>query len=107
MLYYNNSIINVRKELMLMSRKKRKLERQRKQNSPEKKAKQAKKAYYASCEAKDRWEEKKERKRQNQINARISKGVSVDCPLESWEAPSIQRCEACDIIKCSFNISEY
>jgi len=88
-----------------MSRKKRALEKQRKQNSPEKKAKQEKRKYYASREAEEKWRDKKERKRQSQINRRVSKGVSVYCPLQSWQLPSIERCEGCDV-KCSFNISE-
>lgn len=80
-----------------MSRKKRAIERQKKQNSPQKKAKQAKKSYYSSREASENWEEKKARKEQGRITKRISKGISVDCPLQSWEQPSAENCSGCKL----------
>lgn len=86
-----------------MSRKKRKLEKQKKQNSPAMKAKLAKKRYYASDAARDKWESKKEKKYQSQINKRMSQGISSNCPLQSWEQPNSERCKGCEIKKCSFN----
>lgn len=83
-----------------MSRKKRAIERQKKQNSPQKKAKQAKKTYYKSNEAKQNWSEKKARKDQSRTNKRISQGVSVMCPLKSWETPNSANCKGCTL-KCS------
>lgn len=85
-----------------MSRKKRTIEKQKKQNSPAKKAKQAKKQFYASPAAEEQWKEKKFRKKQSQLNRRQSQGVSMNCPLESWEQPSIEKCEGCDL-ECSQN----
>ena len=83
-----------------MSRKKRALERQKKQSSPMQKAKRAKKQYYASIAAKDNWEEKKARKEQSRLNKRISEGISAQCPLQSWEQPSTEKCRGCKF-KCS------
>ena len=54
-----------------MSRKKRALERQKKQNSQTQKLKRAKKAYYASNEAKQKWEDKKTRKEQGDFDKRV------------------------------------
>ena len=45
-----------------MSKRRKALKRQKKQNSPKARAKQAKKAYYASPEAKRKWEDKKAKK---------------------------------------------
>ncbi len=83
-----------------MSRKKRAIEKQKKQNSPKRKAKQAKKAYYSSWDAHDTWEEKKARKEQGRLTKRVSKGISVECPLRSWEQPSIENCSGCKL-NCS------
>lgn len=85
-----------------MSRKKRAIEKQKKQNSPQKKAKRAKKAYYSSWDARCTWEEKKARKEQGRITKRISKGISVDCPLKSWEQPSAENCSGCKL-NCTSN----
>jgi len=90
------------KEELAMSKKQRKIKKAKKYNSPEQKAKREKKAYYASFEAAAKWEEKKERKHQSQINQRESKGVSTYCPLLFWEEPSPRRCAGCKL-KCSFN----
>lgn len=87
-----------------MSRKKRALERQKKQNSPQRKAKQAKKTYYKSYAAKEDWDKKKDRKDQTRINKRISEGISVVCPLQSWEKPNYKSCKGCTL-KCSFKKS--
>ena len=84
-----------------MSRRKRAIEKQKKQSSPMQKAKRAKKQYYASNAAKDNWEEKKARKEQSRFNERISKGISVQCPLQSWEQPSTEKCRECKL-RCSF-----
>lgn len=84
-----------------MSRKKRAIEKQKKQNSPAKKAKNAKKNYYASYVAREKWDEKKERKQQSQTIRRVSKGISTDCPLQSWEHPTKEKCNGCHL-KCSF-----
>ena len=51
-----------------MSKKGRALEKQKKQNSPKAKVKQAKKSYYASYEAKQKWAEKKEKKAQKKFD---------------------------------------
>ena len=45
-----------------MSKRRKALKRQKKQNSPKAKAKQAKKAYYASPAAKQKWADKKARR---------------------------------------------
>lgn len=84
-----------------MSRRKRAIEKQKKQNSKARKLKQQRKAYYASGSAIEKWEEKKARKSQSQLNNRISKGISSDCPLFEWEKPSAKKCEDCSL-KCSF-----
>lgn len=87
-----------------MSRRKKALERQKKQSSAERRAKEAKKKYYNSNEAREKWNDKKARKQQSQVNLRVSKGVSVDCPLNSWEEPNAERCKDCEL-KCSFKFS--
>lgn len=51
-----------------MSKHKRARIRQEKLNTPAKKAKRAKKAYYQSQEAKDKWEEKKRRRNENKAD---------------------------------------
>ena len=84
-----------------MSKKSRAIRNQKKQNSPKQKAKQAKKSYYASYAAKVDWDEKKARKKQSQLNKRVSEGISANCPLQSWEKPSKQNCKGCTL-KCSF-----
>ena len=84
-----------------MSRKSRALEKQKKLNSQAKKAKNAKKNYYASYAAKEAWEKKKARKKQSQIDRRESMGISVNCPLESWEQPTVEKCSGCNL-RCSF-----
>ena len=85
-----------------MSKKKRKIEKEKKQNSPKQQAKRKKKAYYASYEAAQKWDDKQARKEQSQLNRRESQGISVYCPLLSWETPTIRRCKGCKL-KCSFN----
>ena len=84
-----------------MSRKKRALERQKKQNSLAKRAKNAKKAYYASDSAREKWNNKKARKKESQLNKRESMGISTQCPLKSWDNPSVEKCEGCNL-RCSF-----
>ena len=84
-----------------MSKKKRALEKQRKQNSLAKKAKQRKKSYYASSAAKERWNDKKGRKENKQLARRESMGISVNCPLQSWEKPDTNKCKEC-FLKCSY-----
>ena len=84
-----------------MSKKRRALKERKKQNSPKYKAKQAKKTYYASYAAKESWDEKKARKTQSQLNKRVSEGISVNCPLRSWEKPSNENCKGCTH-RCSF-----
>ena len=89
-----------------MSKKSRAIKNQKKQSSPKYKAKQAKKAYYSSYAARENWNEKKARKTQSQINRRISEGISVDCPLQSWERPSRENCKGCTL-KCSFKKDQW
>ena len=84
-----------------MSRKKRAKEQQGKINSKAVKIKRAKKQYYASYAAKEKWLDKKAKKQQNQITKRVSQGISVDCPLRGWEQPSIEKCGDCNL-KCSY-----
>lgn len=83
-----------------MSKRKRALERQKKQNSPAKKAKIAKKQSYKSWDSAEKWEEKKRRKSESNINRRISDGISTECPLKHFEKPSAENCEGCEL-KCS------
>lgn len=85
-----------------MSKKKRAIEKQKKQNSEEQKRKRAKKAEYASHASYLKWEDKKARKEQSQLNRREALGVSRECPLVSWEQPSIEKCNGCQVNKCSF-----
>ena len=84
-----------------MSRRKRAIEKQKKQNSKARKLKQQKKEYYASGSAMKKWEDKKTRKSQSQLNNRIAQGISSDCPLFEWEKPSTPKCDGC-LLKCSF-----
>lgn len=51
-----------------MSKRKRALEKAKKANSPQRKLKRAKKAYYASSAAKQKWEEKKAKRQKNYID---------------------------------------
>ncbi len=53
-------------------------------------------------EAAQKWDDKQARKEQSQLNRRESQGISVYCPLLSWETPTIRRCKGCKL-KCSFN----
>jgi hypothetical protein len=50
-----------------MSRKRRKLERQKKLNSEKNKRKREKKAFYASYQAKEKWREKQAIKEQKRL----------------------------------------
>lgn len=84
-----------------MSRKKRAREQQRKMNSKAAEIKNQKKRYYVSYAAKERWQEKKARKEQSQLTKRVSQGISVKCPLQGWEEPSIESCSGCTL-KCSY-----
>ncbi len=84
-----------------MSRKQRAQEQQKKRNSPAQKEKRAKKIYYASYVARQDWQEKKARKRQEQIKKRVERGISVHCYLEPWEEPSTEKCTGCRY-RCSF-----
>lgn len=88
-----------------MSKRKRAIERQKKANSPEKKAKRAKKNYYVSLAAKEKWNEKKSRKEEKRISAREAEGISFECPLLSYESPSIKTCKGCKL-KCAFHHKE-
>lgn len=84
-----------------MSRKKRAREQQRKMNSKASETKKQKKRYYGSYAAKNKWQEKKARKEQRQLTKRVSQGISVKCPLQGWEKPSIEGCSGCTL-KCSY-----
>ncbi|MDE5830976.1 MAG: hypothetical protein K2H53_05020 [Clostridia bacterium] len=84
-----------------MSRRKRAIEKAKKQNSEAQKRKRAKKAKYASHESSLKWDEKKERRRQSNLNKRVSRGISVECPLEHYEKPSAEKCYKCTR-KCSY-----
>lgn len=61
MIYYINQSLGGK----IMSKKKRTIARQKKQNSDAAKQKRAKKAYYASPVAKEKWKEKQARKWQS------------------------------------------
>lgn len=87
-----------------MSRKKRALERQKKANSPQAKAKRAKKAAYQSPANKQHWEDKKAAKASRQQAQKASMGISAECPMNSWEKPSINSCYGCSL-KCSYSYS--
>lgn len=84
-----------------MSRKKRAIEKQKKQNSEQQKRKRAKKAEYASWNSHLKWEKKKERRQQSQLNKREARGISVECPLMHYENPSEEKCSKCTL-KCSY-----
>lgn len=84
-----------------MSRKKRAIEKQKRQNSSASKQKKAKKNYYASYAAMEKWEDKKARKEQRQCTERESRGISFRCPLPGWQHPDKESCSGCRL-KCSF-----
>ena len=105
MLYYNQFTkfgkLKSIKEESFVSKRKRTFKNQKKQSSPEQKRKRAKKAYYHSFEAKQKWDDKKARKAQSQNDKRIGQGISALCPLDYWEMPSVEKCCECTL-KCSF-----
>lgn len=55
-----------------MSKHKRAVIKQEKQNTPAKRAKRAKKEYYKSQEAKDKWDKKKQQRKANKLGAQQS-----------------------------------
>lgn len=85
-----------------MSRRKKAIDKQRKMNSPARKAKSAKKKYYTSSEASDKWEDKKGRKEQKYLSSKASKGVNKECTLMGWQKPNDENCSGCKL-KCAYN----
>ena len=90
-----------------MSKKKRAIERQKKRNSTATKLKQEKKRYYASYEAKSKWDEKKAKKEQSQCTKRESKGIPKNCPVPGWEIPTIKHCKECTVIRCTYKFANF
>ena len=84
-----------------MSRRKRVKDKEKIATSVAKRQKNAKKNYYASNAAKQKWEDKKKRKSQSQISYRESTGISKECPLASWATPSVENCKGCSVFRCS------